>query len=38
MNVNVWDVVEPIKALIRSRQTVERDRLRDPDVTLGPDA
>jgi 3-phenylpropionate/trans-cinnamate dioxygenase ferredoxin reductase subunit len=38
MNVNVWDVVEPIKALIRSRQTVERDRLRDPDVPLGPDA
>jgi 3-phenylpropionate/trans-cinnamate dioxygenase ferredoxin reductase subunit len=37
MNVNVWDVVDPIKALIRSRQTVERDRLRDPDVPLGPD-
>jgi 3-phenylpropionate/trans-cinnamate dioxygenase ferredoxin reductase component len=35
MNVNVWDVVEPIQALIRSRAPVDRDRLSDPDVPLG---
>ncbi|MEA2429960.1 MAG: 3-phenylpropionate/trans-cinnamate dioxygenase ferredoxin reductase component [Thermoleophilaceae bacterium] len=34
MNVNVWDVVEPIKALIESRQRVDVARLRDPDVPL----
>jgi 3-phenylpropionate/trans-cinnamate dioxygenase ferredoxin reductase subunit len=34
MNVNVWDVVEPIKALIESRQQVDVARLRDPDVPL----
>jgi 3-phenylpropionate/trans-cinnamate dioxygenase ferredoxin reductase subunit len=34
MNVNVWDVVEPIKALIRSRTPVDRSRLADPDVPL----
>jgi 3-phenylpropionate/trans-cinnamate dioxygenase ferredoxin reductase subunit len=34
MNVNVWDVVEPIKALIRSRQPVDAKRLADPDVPL----
>ncbi|MEA2368167.1 MAG: 3-phenylpropionate/trans-cinnamate dioxygenase ferredoxin reductase component, partial [Thermoleophilaceae bacterium] len=34
MNVNVWDVVEPIKGLIESRQRVDVARLRDPDVPL----
>jgi 3-phenylpropionate/trans-cinnamate dioxygenase ferredoxin reductase subunit len=34
MNVNVWDVVEPIKALIESRQAVDVARLRDPEVPL----
>jgi 3-phenylpropionate/trans-cinnamate dioxygenase ferredoxin reductase subunit len=35
MNVNVWDVTEPIKALIRSRAQVDLQRLADPDVALG---
>ncbi|HEY3261312.1 MAG TPA: FAD-dependent oxidoreductase [Pseudonocardiaceae bacterium] len=34
MNVNVWDVTDPIKALIRSRATVDPDRLADPDTPL----
>jgi 3-phenylpropionate/trans-cinnamate dioxygenase ferredoxin reductase subunit len=34
MNVNVWDVTDPIQALIRSRRTVDVDRLRDPDTPL----
>jgi 3-phenylpropionate/trans-cinnamate dioxygenase ferredoxin reductase subunit len=34
MNVNVWDVVEPIRALIESRQKVEVERLRDPEVPI----
>jgi 3-phenylpropionate/trans-cinnamate dioxygenase ferredoxin reductase subunit len=34
MNVNVWDVTDPIKALITSGQVVDRDRLLDPDVPL----
>jgi 3-phenylpropionate/trans-cinnamate dioxygenase ferredoxin reductase subunit len=34
MNVNVWDVVEPIQALIRSQAPVDPARLRDPDVPL----
>jgi 3-phenylpropionate/trans-cinnamate dioxygenase ferredoxin reductase component len=34
MNVNVWDVVEQIKALIGSREKVDVERLRDPDVPL----
>jgi 3-phenylpropionate/trans-cinnamate dioxygenase ferredoxin reductase subunit len=34
MNVNVWDVVEPIKALIRSRASVDPKWLADPDVPL----
>jgi len=34
MNVNVWDVVEPIKALITSRAPVDPKRLADPDVPL----
>src|SRR5215211_2942505 len=34
MNVNVWDVTDPIKALIQSRREVAVDRLRDTDVPL----
>jgi len=35
MNVNVWDVVDDVQALIRSGAVVSRDRLADPDVPLG---
>lgn len=34
MNVNVWDVTDPIKALILSGQRIEAVRLADPDVAL----
>lgn len=34
MNVNVWDVGEPIKALIRSGRPVDTGRLADVDVPL----
>ena len=34
MNVNVWDVVEPIKALIRARRPVDPDALADPGTPL----
>ncbi len=34
MNVNVWDVTDQIKALIRSRLRVDRDRLADPAIPL----
>jgi 3-phenylpropionate/trans-cinnamate dioxygenase ferredoxin reductase subunit len=34
MNVNVWDVADPIRALIASREPVEERRLTDPDVPL----
>jgi 3-phenylpropionate/trans-cinnamate dioxygenase ferredoxin reductase subunit len=34
MNVNVWDVVEPITALITSRASVDPKRLADPDIPL----
>ncbi|MDQ3933085.1 MAG: FAD-dependent oxidoreductase [Actinomycetota bacterium] len=34
MNVNVWDVTDPIKELIGSRQPVDAERLRDPDTPL----
>ena len=34
MNVNVWDVAEPIQALIRSRAAVDPARLADPAVPL----
>jgi 3-phenylpropionate/trans-cinnamate dioxygenase ferredoxin reductase component len=35
MNVNVWDVIDDIQALIRSKATIDRDRLTDTDVPLG---
>ncbi|MFB7935567.1 NAD(P)/FAD-dependent oxidoreductase [Streptomyces sp. NPDC004779] len=34
MNVNVWDVTDPIQKLIRSRVTVDQDALGDPSVAL----
>jgi 3-phenylpropionate/trans-cinnamate dioxygenase ferredoxin reductase component len=34
MNVNVWDVVDPIQRLIRGRIAVDDQRLADPDVPL----
>ena len=34
MNVNVWDVTGPIKALIRSGATINADRLADPATPL----
>jgi 3-phenylpropionate/trans-cinnamate dioxygenase ferredoxin reductase subunit len=34
MNVNVWDVNEAIRELIRSRQPVDARRLADPDSAL----
>ena len=34
MNVNVWDVTEPIAALVRSQQTVDVRQLQDPKVDL----
>jgi 3-phenylpropionate/trans-cinnamate dioxygenase ferredoxin reductase subunit len=34
MNVNVWDVAEPIRALIARGSAVDERRLTDPDVPL----
>lgn len=34
MNVNVWDVVDDIKALIAADHPIDLDRLADPDVPL----
>jgi 3-phenylpropionate/trans-cinnamate dioxygenase ferredoxin reductase subunit len=34
MNANVWDVAEPIQALIRSGLPVDPTRLADPDISL----
>ncbi|MET0454342.1 MAG: FAD-dependent oxidoreductase [Mycobacterium sp.] len=35
MNVNVWDGLDDIKALIRSRRPVDASRLADADLPLG---
>jgi 3-phenylpropionate/trans-cinnamate dioxygenase ferredoxin reductase component len=35
MNVNVWEVTDPIKRLISARIAVDDRRLADPDVPLG---
>jgi 3-phenylpropionate/trans-cinnamate dioxygenase ferredoxin reductase component len=35
MNVNVWDVTDPIQALISARTIVDPKRLSDVDVPLG---
>ncbi|GGO80624.1 NAD(P)/FAD-dependent oxidoreductase [Wenjunlia tyrosinilytica] len=34
MNVNVWDVTDPVQRLIRSRVQVDPERLSDPDTPL----
>ena len=34
MNVNVWDVGDQIRALIESGQSIDADRLADPDTPL----
>ncbi|MGW0081434.1 NAD(P)/FAD-dependent oxidoreductase [Streptomyces sp. NPDC003393] len=34
MNVNVWDVTEPIQQLIRTKAQVDTDALADPHVPL----
>jgi 3-phenylpropionate/trans-cinnamate dioxygenase ferredoxin reductase subunit len=34
MNVNVWDVTDPIKTLIRERGPIDPDRLADVNVPL----
>ena len=34
LNMNIWDVSEPIRELIRSRRPVDREHLVDPDVPL----
>jgi 3-phenylpropionate/trans-cinnamate dioxygenase ferredoxin reductase subunit len=34
MNVNVWDVSDPIQELVRSGAPVDRARLSDPDVPI----
>ncbi|QIP88058.1 FAD-dependent oxidoreductase [Streptomyces sp. Tu 2975] len=35
MNVNVWDVTDPIRDLVTSGRPVDAKRLADPDVPLG---
>jgi 3-phenylpropionate/trans-cinnamate dioxygenase ferredoxin reductase subunit len=34
MNVNIWDVTDPIRALVTSGRPVDPARLADPDVPL----
>ncbi len=34
MNVNIWDVTDPIKALIRSGKSLDTRQLADPEVPL----
>ncbi|HST46906.1 oxidoreductase C-terminal domain-containing protein, partial [Jatrophihabitans sp.] len=34
MNVNIWDVVDDIKGLIRSQARIPADRLADPGTPL----
>jgi 3-phenylpropionate/trans-cinnamate dioxygenase ferredoxin reductase subunit len=35
MNVNIWDVLDDIKNLIRKKAPVDPDKLADPQVSLG---
>jgi 3-phenylpropionate/trans-cinnamate dioxygenase ferredoxin reductase subunit len=35
MNVNIWDVLDDIKSLIRSKRAVDLDKLADPHAPLG---
>jgi 3-phenylpropionate/trans-cinnamate dioxygenase ferredoxin reductase subunit len=34
MNVNVWDVVEDLKAIITAGRDVDPQRLADPNIAL----
>jgi len=34
MNVNVWDVTDPIQSLVRARVPIDDRRLSDPDIPL----
>ena len=34
MNANVWDVAEPLRALIEAQQALDEARLADPHVPL----
>jgi 3-phenylpropionate/trans-cinnamate dioxygenase ferredoxin reductase subunit len=34
MAVNTWDMMDDVKAVIRSRSVIDRDRLADPSVPL----
>ena len=34
MNVNIWDVLDDVKALIRSKAAVDTDKLADPQSSL----
>ena len=34
MNVNVWDVVDDLKAIIGANRPVDPARLADPDIAL----
>lgn len=34
MNVNIWDVIEDIQALVKSRKEINQAKLTDPDVPL----
>lgn len=35
MNVNIWDVLDDVKAVIRSKASVDPDKLADPRSALG---
>ena len=35
MNVNIWDVLDDVKTLIRSQRAVDPDKLADPQAPLG---
>jgi 3-phenylpropionate/trans-cinnamate dioxygenase ferredoxin reductase component len=35
MNVNLWDVTEPIEHLVQSKRRIDVDKLTDADVPLG---
>ncbi|MCG6498216.1 NAD(P)/FAD-dependent oxidoreductase [Kitasatospora sp. A2-31] len=35
MNVNVWDVTDPIRELIVSKRVVDADRLTNPNIPVG---
>jgi 3-phenylpropionate/trans-cinnamate dioxygenase ferredoxin reductase subunit len=35
MNVNVWDVVDDLKAIVAAERPVDPDRLADPSFAFG---